>query len=68
VALSDIPRGSSDISRAFQHPYAKAKDSYTTGQEDQKITLTKADFVGGSTSDQQIIQELVTKDMLIIDS
>ena len=68
MALNDIPRGSSDISLAFQHPYAKAKDSYTTGQEDQKITLTNAGYVGGSNSDQQIIQELVTKGMLIIDS
>ena len=52
----------------FDTPTLKAKDSYTTGQEDQKITLTNADFVGGSTSDQQIIQELVTKDKLIVDS
>jgi hypothetical protein len=68
MALSDIPRGSSDFSHGFRYPYAKAKDNYTTGQKDQKVTLTNADFVGGSTSDQQIIQELVTKDMLIIDS
>ena len=52
----------------FQHPYVKTKCGYTTGQEDRKIRLTNADLVGGSTSDQQIIQELMTRDKLIVDS
>jgi hypothetical protein len=30
--------------------------------------LTNADLVGGFTSDQQIIQGLVTRDKLIVDS
>ena len=37
------------------------------GKEDQRITLTGVDLTAGSTTDQQIIQNLLTKGKLIVD-
>jgi hypothetical protein len=41
--------------------------SYTSAAEDQRITLTAADLIGSFTTDQQVIQDLLTKGKLNTD-
>ena len=41
--------------------------TFTAGAEDQKIVLSNVDLVGGMTTDQQVIQDLINKGKLITD-
>uniref|UniRef100_UPI002615365B type I secretion C-terminal target domain-containing protein n=1 Tax=Accumulibacter sp. TaxID=2053492 RepID=UPI002615365B len=41
--------------------------SYTAGQETQTIVLQNANLIGGFTTDQQVIQDLLSKGKLITD-
>ena len=42
-------------------------DGFTAGAEDQTVILQGVDLIGGFTTDQQVIQDLLTKGKLITD-